>query len=280
MRPHKFMNWMVLLVMTGVPAAAETSIGLRSSSHRPSLYKRKESSPFLRTESWLETPRGGAKKVVKFDNDAVFFAKVGVSASLETLAMLGCLVGTKLLSDQFAVPKLAGLSILQWLSLFVIAYAFSFLSSIIEGGVSAASNQILDPKVVPASPEWYSKLRKPSWNPPGWVFPIMWLIVSKPTQMVAMSKVLKAGPDKFPGSILSLFCGHLALGNAWNKVFFGMQCIGRGTAIITMFYAMLWASTYAFYQLDPSAGLFLLPTCGWVTVATTLNWSIYLKNKT
>jgi tryptophan-rich sensory protein len=220
--------------------------------------------------------RGGGKAV---DSDLALFGRVGINAFLENAVMLGILAGTKQLADRVEIPKLSGLPLVQWFGLFVIAYASSFIGSIIEGGVSAASNQVLDPNVVPSSPEWYNGLKKPSWNPPGWLFPIMWLIVSKPTQMIAVSKILISRADKLPFPVLALYCGHLALGNAWNKVFFGMQCIGRGTAVITAFYGLLLASTYAFYQVEPSAGLFLLPTCGWVTVATALNWSIYLKNK-
>ena len=66
---------------------------------------------------------------------------------------------------------------------------------------------------------------------------------------------------------------------AWNKVFFGLECIGRGTVVITFFYAALLASAYLFYQIDDLAGYYMLPTCGWVTVATALQYSIYFLNK-
>ena len=220
--------------------------------------------------------RGGGKSN---ESDLVLFTKVGINAVLETAAMLGILAATKKVAAVVAMPKLSGLPLIQWFGTFIIAYASSFIGSIIEGGISAATNQVLDPKAVPGSPEWYSRLKKPRWNPPGWLFPIMWLIISKPTQMIAVSKVLTSRPENLPLSVLGLYCSHLALGNAWNKVFFGMQSIGRGVAVITAFYGLLLASAYTFYQVEPSAGIFLLPTCGWVTVATALNWSIYLKNK-
>ena len=213
------------------------------------------------------------------DSNRVLFTKVGINALLEKAVMLGILASTKKLAAMVKMPKISGLPLIQWFGIFLIAYVSSFIGSIIEGGISAATNQVLDPRVVPSSPEWYSRLQKPSWNPPGWLFPIMWLIISKPTQMIAVSKILTSQPDNLPLSVLALYCGHLALGNAWNKVFFGMQSIGRGAVVITAFYGLLLTSAYAFYQVEPTAGLFLLPTCGWVTVATALNWSIYLKNK-
>lgn len=65
---------------------------------------------------------------------------------------------------------------------------------------------------------------------------------------------------------------------AWNKVFFELQCIGLGTVTITIFYALLLASAYLFSNIETKAGYFLLPTCGWVSVATALQYSIYFKN--
>ena len=122
------------------------------------------------------------------------------------------------------------------------------------------------------------------------VSPIMWLVVSKPTQIIAVSKVLKIAKSassssdldivvtKLPIPALAVYCAHLSLGDAWNKVFFGLQCTGRGAAVITLFWGLLLTSAYLFYSIDPSAGTFLLPTCGWVSVATALNWNIYLNN--
>lgn len=216
------------------------------------------------------------------DSNPVLFAKIAVNAAVETCAMLGILVGTQALGETTTVtkiiPSLAGISILQWVGLFVIIFASSLIGSIVGGGISVATNQVLDPNIVPGDAGWYDKLKKPRWNPPGWLFPIMWLIVSKPTQMLALSRILKK-ETKLPLPILAVYCAHLALGDAWNQVFFGMQCVGRGAAVITAFFALLLTSAYAFSQVDSSAGLLLLPTCGWVLVATSLNWSIYFANK-
>jgi tryptophan-rich sensory protein len=82
--------------------------------------------------------------------------------------------------------------------------------------MSAATNQALNPNKVLGDPNWYKNLVKPSWNPPGWVFPIMWLIVSKPTQLCAMSRMLKfgiKGNEKESMLALAAYTTHLALGN-------------------------------------------------------------------
>ena len=183
--------------------------------------------------------------------------------------------------------------IIQTTTLLLIIFASSTFGSVIDMGLSAASRQVLDPNSTP-NEGWYMKLEKPVWNPPGWVFPIMWLIVSKPTQFIAVSKVMdilcsnssttaaaaaqskKNGVGYLP---LLVYCTHLSLGDAWNKVFFGLQCTGRGLAVILIFWSVLWTSVYLFYQVDKAAGLFLVPTGLWVTVAAALNGSIYVLNK-
>ena len=182
--------------------------------------------------------------------------------------------------------------IIQTTTLLLIIFASSTFGSVIDMGLSAASRQVLDINSTP-NEGWYMKLEKPVWNPPGWVFPIMWLIVSKPTQFIAVSKVVDvlcsstsstttaAAQSKNGASYLPLlvYCTHLSLGDAWNKVFFGLQCTGRGLAVILAFWSVLWTSVYLFYQVDKAAGLFLVPTGLWVTVAAALNGSIYVLNK-
>ncbi len=277
-------NYLCLLfIYTWVIVAAErpllgtiVPIGLRS--EKGSLSSHRTRHPIQDSEA-VNTAlklRNGACK----DSNPILFAKISVNAVLETGAMLGILVGTQKLSKiTTLLPTIAGISILQWIGLFIIIFASSVIGSIVGGGISVATNQVLDPNVVPGDPGWYDKLQKPRWNPPGWLFPIMWLIVSKPTQMIAVSRILKTKDANLPLPVLAVYCAHLALGDTWNKVFFGLQCVGRGVAVIMAFFGLLLTSAYAFYQVDPQAGLFLLPTCGWVLVATSLNWSIYLKNK-
>ena len=220
---------------------------------------------------------------------------VGVTAAAETVGLLAVLWGAQQLVQspwgQKRTPKflrrtVRGLPLLQWISLAVTIFFPSAVKSLVDGGVSAASNQVLKPNVTPGdSGEWYASLAKPWFNPPGWVFPIMWLIVSKPTQMWGVSRLFKrqqAGSTQESKNIwpvLAVYCAHLALGDAWNQVFFGCQRIRLGAQVIAAFWSLLATSSVLFSRIDKRAGLLLLPTLGWVTVATALNLEIYRLNK-
>lgn len=200
---------------------------------------------------------------------------------METAGMLGVIAGAKEAASRINIPFLTklinGLPVLQWASLVFVVFSSSTIKSWIDGGVSVATNQVLRPNVIPGDSEWYDSLKKPWFNPPSWLFPIMWVIVSKPTQLLAVSKILKVSPVPWP--TLAVYCAHLSLGDVWNQVFFGCQRIKLGAGVISTFYGVLLSSAKLFYDVDPDAGLLLLPTCGWVTVATALNLAIYRLNK-
>jgi translocator protein len=229
--------------------------------------------PTRKVSATAELSRGGACS----DADAMVFLKIAASAALETVALLGVFYTGKEIAENADFGELWGLPFSQWMSLLFVVFGSSFLGSFVDGGMSVATQQALDPNVVPGDPKWYAKLKKPSWNPPGFVFPIMWLLVSKPTQALALSRVLKSS-DAIPWTTLAVYCAHLSLGDAWNKVFFGYQCTGKGAAVITAFFGALLASAYLFFGVDPAAGKLMLPTCGWVFIASCLNWNIFLNN--
>jgi benzodiazapine receptor len=226
--------------------------------------------------------RGGGRLGGCGDTNAQVALKAAITATLETIGLMGVIAGAKMAAKKYSIPLLSkvvnGLPVIQWASLVFVIFSPSTIKNMIEGGVSAASNQVLNPSAVPGQGEWYANLKKPLFNPPGWLFPIMWLIVSKPTQMIAVSKILKAVDPAPWWPALTVYCAHLSLGDAWNDVFFGCERIGLGAGVISTFYGMLLTSAKLFGDLNGDAGLFMLPTCGWVTVATALNLAIYRLN--
>jgi benzodiazapine receptor len=242
-------------------------------------------------DPWKLLSRGGAKATSSGDDgdcggsDSRVAVKAGFSTALEAIGLVTVLAGAKRLSSKsitmvpFLNKVVGGLPVLQWASLLVVIFGSSEIKALADGGVSAASKQVLRPDVTPGEGPWYENLKKPWFNPPGWVFPIMWLIICKPTQMWAASRVLKAtAATQFPWAVMAVYCTHLSLGDTWNQVFFGCQRIFLGVEVIGAFWVALAASAVAFGSVDTMAGLLILPTVGWVTVASALNLEIYRLN--
>lgn len=67
---------------------------------------------------------------------------------------------------------------------------------------------------------WYKAIKKPTWTPPNWVFPAVWIPL-KVLQSVALWLVLKQADSRKQLVLpLSIFGLHLFLGNWWN----GEEC--------------------------------------------------------
>ena len=103
--------------------------------------------------------------------------------------------------------------------------------------------------------------------------------MDSPGRRVAATPRPRRGHSVETSRTPQVYCGHLALGDAWNSIFFGQQQIATGAIVISIFYATLLTASCLFYQSDQTAGLLMIPTCLWVTVASALNWSIYFRNK-
>lgn len=128
-----------------------------------------------------------------------------------------------------------------------------------------------------ANSDWYKNLKKPSWTPPGWVFPLMW--TSLYVMMgIASWLVWKQGGFVAQYSALGVYAFQMFLNFLWTPLFFGIHRIDWAMAeIVILWYAIL-CNIIIFWRIDPVAGQLLIPYIMWVSVATTLNWFIYLNN--
>ena len=225
-----------------------------------------------------------------------FTGRTSVAALMESVTLLAVLRGSlgfvNWLETKNGSVRRFGSNhrhVFSLVACFLIVFASSAFGALIDGS-TAALQQALKPSSIPtsqtqsqmsSSENWYSALVRPKWEPPGWVFPIMWLLISKPTQLKALTLLLST--DSLSSTFwwtMAFYCFHLSLGDAWNKVFFGYQRIGEGVVVITTFYSVLCYSAWRFYKLhSTAAGYYMIPTILWVTVATALNWRIYFLNK-
>ncbi|MBZ9570776.1 tryptophan-rich sensory protein [Methanobrevibacter sp. TMH8] len=125
---------------------------------------------------------------------------------------------------------------------------------------------------------WYASIIKPSWTPAGWVFPIVWntlyILMS-----ISLFLVLKENlSDKKVKFALAIFGIQLALNLLWSIVFFGFHSIIGGLGVILMLWIFILMNIFVFYKISKWAGILLVPYIIWVTIATYLNYSIYLLN--
>jgi tryptophan-rich sensory protein len=125
--------------------------------------------------------------------------------------------------------------------------------------------------------EWYASLKKPSWNPPGWVFGPVWTALY--TMMaVAAWLVWRQGGWGKQRNLLILFLAQLALNAAWTPLFFGLHRPGLAFADILLLWLAIAATLMAFRPVNRVAAWLLAPYLGWVGFAAALNCALWRLN--
>jgi tryptophan-rich sensory protein len=122
--------------------------------------------------------------------------------------------------------------------------------------------------------DWYRGLKKPSWTPPNWVFPIMWTSIYL---MISFAGARVAGMEG-NGYALALWAAQIAFNGLWTPVFFGLRRLWGALPILGALWLSVLAATIAHFQLDVWAGLAFVPYLCWVTVAGLLNLSVARLN--
>ena len=117
---------------------------------------------------------------------------------------------------------------------------------------------------------WYVPLEKPSFQPPGWAFGVVWTILYA-LMGVALAIVLTAPASRPRSRGLALFFVQLALNFAWSPIFFGAGAIDWAFLIILAMDVLVTATIIAFWRVRPLAALLLLPYLAWLCLATVLN---------
>jgi tryptophan-rich sensory protein len=97
--------------------------------------------------------------------------------------------------------------------------------------------------------EWYARLAKPSWTPPGYLFGPVWTFLYATMGISAWL--------------------------LWKKVGFS----GTKIAFAFFFALMILATLIAFWKLYQPSGIILIPYLAWVSFAAALNFSIWFLNK-
>jgi len=121
------------------------------------------------------------------------------------------------------------------------------------------------------SNDWYAPLQKPGFQPPAWMFGVVWTTLY--TLMgIALAIVLDQPPSKLRSDALWLFGGQLALNFAWSPVFFGWHMIDVALVVILAMLVMALTTARYFRRIRPIAGWLMLPYLLWLCLATALNY--------
>ena len=118
---------------------------------------------------------------------------------------------------------------------------------------------------------WYAPLAKPSFQPPGWAFGVVWTTLY--TMMgIALATILNEPRSAERRRGLILFAVQLALNFAWSPIFFGGGMIDVALLVILAMNVLVTATIISFGKVRPLAGALLIPYLLWLCLATALNY--------
>lgn len=118
---------------------------------------------------------------------------------------------------------------------------------------------------------WYDGLAKPSFQPPGWAFGVVWTTLYIMLG-IALAAILNEPFSNRRQLAISLFAAQLTLNFAWSPVFFKFHMIDVALVIIIAMLVLAAVTASLFRRLRPVAGWLMLPYLAWLCLATALNY--------
>jgi tryptophan-rich sensory protein len=156
---------------------------------------------------------------------------------------------------------------------------FTLAATTFGVGVAAGTGSIASPG---RPGGWYSRLRKPPYQPPGAVFPIVWTTLYgdiAATSAVAIERLRASGGNDAVRRYVVALCANLIINAGWSWVFFRYHRLGAsalGAAVLALSTTDLVRQTA---RADPRAGLALSPYALWCTFATLLATHVWWLNR-
>ncbi|MGV8086225.1 MAG: TspO/MBR family protein [Candidatus Woesearchaeota archaeon] len=121
---------------------------------------------------------------------------------------------------------------------------------------------------------WYSKLNKPSFNPPNYIFGPVWTILY--IMMGVALYFLWQSNNKF---LITLFMIQLVMNFFWSLIFFRLQNpLLAFIDIILLLITIIIITIYS-YSISKTVTYLMIPYCLWVIFASVLNLYIYILNR-
>ena len=120
-------------------------------------------------------------------------------------------------------------------------------------------------------------LKKPSFNPPNWVFAPVWILLFV---LIGLSFyfVWIKNFEKHVKTALLVYLIQLFLNLMWPLLFFGLQSPLMALIEIFILWLVIFANIIVFHRISKKAGFLLIPYLLWVAFAMILNLNIFILN--
>lgn len=132
------------------------------------------------------------------------------------------------------------------------------------------------------SRDYYRRLDKPPYSPPGWLFGVVWPILY--TQMGLAHFLVRRRGQKDPRyqadaqRALRMYSLQWILNSVWSALFFGMRSPFIALAEIALLWTSIVATIRRFGRVSRLAAWLLVPYLAWTSFAALLNFEVWRRN--
>jgi tryptophan-rich sensory protein len=125
---------------------------------------------------------------------------------------------------------------------------------------------------------WYYTLRKPSWQPPDWLFGPAWTVI---LGLASLSAFLawRSAPDRTTRLVIAaLFLANGLANLVWSPLFFKFRRPDWALWEVPLLWLSILALVLFLLPISRTASFLLLPYLLWVSFAAVLNLTIVRLN--
>ncbi len=123
---------------------------------------------------------------------------------------------------------------------------------------------------------FYDTVARPSFAPPGWLFPVAWTVLYAAMAFAAWM-IWRERPANIK-ALLTLYFLQLLVNCLWPVVFFTLEALGLAFVWLILLWALVLATMIGFFRTKKAAGWLLVPYQAWLTFAAVLNFTVAKMN--
>jgi tryptophan-rich sensory protein len=124
---------------------------------------------------------------------------------------------------------------------------------------------------------WYSNINKPTWQPPGFVFGIIWpynFIVLG----IASFVIAQRATTSTSLTYILFFALSVAAALTWAYLFYRPHNLTGAAIALTLTALLTIPMTYILFTISTPMAIAVMPYQVWVAIAAALSWSIRSLN--
>jgi tryptophan-rich sensory protein len=126
---------------------------------------------------------------------------------------------------------------------------------------------------------WYYALKRPSWQPPDWLFGPAWTVILALASLSAWFAWRNAQDRRSKVLVVALFCANGVLNLLWSPLFFRLRRPDWALLEVPFLWLSILAPIVLLAPVSRIASLLLLPYLLWVSFAAVLNLTVVRLNR-